>query len=114
MSGGLSGRWAPDRRRSAIPQGGIVGFWIWMIIVSLIAGVIFGPLARLVLPGKQNISLGWTILGGGIGAFLGGLIAYFLGVKDTSGPDWIQYLIQIICAAIVVAFISSRNSKAKV
>jgi uncharacterized membrane protein YeaQ/YmgE (transglycosylase-associated protein family) len=88
-----------------------VGFWIWMIIVSLIAGIIFGPLARLVLPGKQNISLGWTILGGGIGAFLGGLIAYFLGVKDTSGPDWIQYLIQIICAAIVVAFISARNSK---
>ena len=77
-------------------------YWVWMLIVSLIAGIIFGPLARLVLPGKQNISLGWTILGGGIGAFIGGLIAYFLGVKDTSGPDWIQYLIQIICAAIVI------------
>ena len=88
-----------------------MGFWIWMIIVSLIAGIIFGPLARLVLPGKQNISLGWTILGGGIGAFIGGVIAYLLGVKDTSGPDWIQYLIQIICAAIVVAIISSRNSR---
>ncbi|MEU4194765.1 GlsB/YeaQ/YmgE family stress response membrane protein [Kribbella sp. NPDC026611] len=88
-----------------------MGYWIWMIIVSLIAGIIFGPLARLVLPGKQNISLGWTILGGGIGAFIGGLIAYFLGVKDTSGPDWIQYLIQIVCAAIVIAIISARNSK---
>ena len=88
-------------------------YWVWMIIVSLIAGIIFGPLARLVLPGKQNISLGWTILGGGIGAFIGGLIAKLLGVKDTSGPDWIQYLIQIICAAIVVAIISSRNSRAK-
>jgi uncharacterized membrane protein YeaQ/YmgE (transglycosylase-associated protein family) len=86
-------------------------YWVWMIIVSLIAGIIFGPLARLVLPGKQNISLGWTILGGGIGAFLGGLIAYFLGVKDTSGPDWTQYLIQVVCAAIVIAFISARNSK---
>jgi uncharacterized membrane protein YeaQ/YmgE (transglycosylase-associated protein family) len=85
-------------------------FWVWMIIVSLIAGVIFGPLARLVLPGKQNISLGWTILGGGIGAFIGGVIAYLLGVKDTDGPDWTQYLIQIVCAAIVVAIISSRNN----
>ena len=88
-------------------------YWVWMLIVSLIAGIIFGPLARLVLPGKQNIGLGWTILGGGIGAFIGGLIAYFLGVKDTSGPDWIQYLIQIVCAAIVIAFISSRKSGAK-
>ncbi len=87
-----------------------MGFWIWMIIVSLIAGIIFGPLARLVLPGKQNISLGWTILGGGIGAFLGGLIAYFLGVEDTSARTG-SVLIQIICAAIVVAFISSRNSR---
>jgi len=91
-----------------------VGYWVWMIIVSLIAGVIFGPLARLVLPGKQNISLGWTILGGGIGAFIGGLIAHFAGIKDTPGPDWIQYLIQIACAAVVVAIISSRNSKARV
>ncbi|MGW6280731.1 GlsB/YeaQ/YmgE family stress response membrane protein [Kribbella sp. NPDC055071] len=88
-----------------------MGYWIWMIIVSLIAGVIFGPLARLVLPGKQNISLGWTILGGGIGAFIGGLIAYLLGVKDTSGPDWIQYLIQIVCAAIVIAVIAARKPR---
>ncbi|NOL43307.1 GlsB/YeaQ/YmgE family stress response membrane protein [Kribbella sandramycini] len=82
-----------------------------MIIVSLLAGVIFGPLARLVLPGKQNISLGWTILGGGIGAFIGGLIAYFLDIKDTNGPDWIQYLIQIICAAVVIAIIAGRKPK---
>ncbi|TDC25601.1 GlsB/YeaQ/YmgE family stress response membrane protein [Kribbella albertanoniae] len=83
-----------------------------MIIVSLLAGVIFGPLARLVLPGKQNISLGWTILGGGIGAFIGGLIAYFLDIKDTDGPDWIQYLIQIICAAVVIAIIAARKPRA--
>jgi len=88
-------------------------YWVWMLIVSLIAGIIFGPLARLVLPGKQNISLGWTILGGGIGAFIGGLIAKAFGVKDTPGPDWTQYLIQIVCAAIVVAIISARNSKTK-
>ena len=88
-----------------------MGYWIWMIIVSLLAGVIFGPLARLVLPGKQNISLGWTILGGGIGAFIGGLIAYFAGVKDTSGPDWIQYLIQIVCAVIVIAVIAARKPR---
>lgn len=89
-----------------------MGYWIWMIIVSLLAGVIFGPLARLVLPGKQNISLGWTILGGGIGAFIGGLIAYFLDIKDTDGPDILQYVIQIICAAVVIAIIAARKPRA--
>lgn len=32
------------------------------IIGALIAGIIIGPLARLALPGKQNISVGMTIL----------------------------------------------------
>jgi uncharacterized membrane protein YeaQ/YmgE (transglycosylase-associated protein family) len=88
-------------------------YWVWMLIVSLIAGVIFGPLARLVLPGKQNIGLGWTILGGGIGAFIGGLIAVALGVKDTPGPDWTQYLIQAVCAVIVVGAIAAYQGKVR-
>jgi uncharacterized membrane protein YeaQ/YmgE (transglycosylase-associated protein family) len=84
-----------------------------MLIVSLIAGIIFGPIARLILPGKQNISLGWTILGGGIGAFIGGLIAKAVGVKDTAGPDWTQYLIQIVCAVIVVAIVAAYQGRSK-
>jgi len=82
-------------------------YWVWMLIVSLIAGVIFGPLGRLLAPGKQNIGIFWTILGGGIGAFIGGLIAKALGVKDTPGPDWTQYLLQAIAAAVVVAVIAA-------
>lgn len=89
-------------------------YWVWMLIVSLIAGIIFGPLGRLLAPGKQNIGIFWTILGGGIGAFIGGLIAKALGVKDTSGPDWTQYLLQAIAAAVVVVIIAGfqRRSKA--
>lgn len=88
-------------------------YWVWMLIVSLIAGIIFGPIGRLIAPGKQNISIGWTILGGGIGAFIGGLIAKALGVKDTDGPDWIQYLIQAIAAAIIVMIIAAYQGRSK-
>jgi len=84
-----------------------------MLIVSLIAGIIFGPIGRLIAPGKQNIGVFMTILGGGIGAFIGGLIAKALGVKDTSGPDWTQYLIQAVCAAIVVTVIASLQGRNK-
>lgn len=76
--------------------------WLQTIIVSLLAGVIIGPLARLVLPGRQNISVGITILIGAVGAFLGGLIASWVGVEDTSGLDWTQYLIQVAVAAVLV------------
>jgi uncharacterized membrane protein YeaQ/YmgE (transglycosylase-associated protein family) len=76
--------------------------WVQTIIVSLLAGIIIGPLARLVLPGRQNISLGMTVLIGAVGAFLGGLIAQWIGVEETSGLDWTQYAIQVGVAAILV------------
>ncbi len=76
--------------------------WLGTIIASLLAGIIVGPLARLVLPGRQNISMGMTILIGAVGAFLGGLIAYWVGVEDTAGLDWTQYLIQVAVAAVLV------------
>jgi uncharacterized membrane protein YeaQ/YmgE (transglycosylase-associated protein family) len=88
-------------------------YWVWMLIVSLIAGVIFGPIGRLIAPGKQNIGVVMTVVGGGIGAFIGGLIAKALGVKDTDGPDWTQYLIQAVCAAIVVTIIAAYQGRSK-
>jgi uncharacterized membrane protein YeaQ/YmgE (transglycosylase-associated protein family) len=76
--------------------------WLGTIIASLLAGIIVGPLARLILPGRQNISLGMTVLIGAVGAFLGGLIANWVGVEDTSGLDWTQYAIQVGVAAVLV------------
>jgi uncharacterized membrane protein YeaQ/YmgE (transglycosylase-associated protein family) len=79
--------------------------WLGTIIASLLAGIIVGPLARLVLPGRQNISLGMTILIGAVGAFLGGLIAQWVGVEETSGLDWTQYAIQVgVAVVLVVAY----------
>lgn len=81
------------------------------IIGGLIAGIIIGPLARLVLPGKQNISLGMTIVLGAVGAIVGGFIAQALGVGDTSGIDWIKHAIQVGVAALVVVIYGSMQGK---
>ena len=54
--------------------------WLSTIIGALLAGIIIGPLARLVLPGKQNISIGMTILIGAVGALVGGLVADWLNI----------------------------------
>lgn len=78
---------------------GVIG----SIVGGLILGLIIGPLGRLVLPGKQNISLGMTILIGAAAAIAGGLIADAIGVGDTSGIDWIKLLIQVGLAAVGVA-----------
>ena len=81
------------------------------IIGALLAGLIIGPLARLVLPGKQNISLGMTIVVGAIGALVGGFIAQALGVGETDGIDWIKHAIQVGVAAIVVVLYGSMTGR---
>jgi uncharacterized membrane protein YeaQ/YmgE (transglycosylase-associated protein family) len=75
---------------------------IGTIVGALIAGIIIGPLARLVLPGKQSISLGMTILIGAIGALIGGFIYGALGGEDTAGIDWVLHAIQVGVAALAV------------
>ncbi len=72
------------------------------IIGGLVAGIIIGPLARLVLPGKQDLSLGMTILLGAVGAIVGGFLYQAFGGGETSGIDWIRLFVQIAVAAVVV------------
>jgi uncharacterized membrane protein YeaQ/YmgE (transglycosylase-associated protein family) len=79
-----------------------MGSVIGTIFSGLVAGVIIGPLARLVLPGKQDISLVMTIVIGAVGAIGGGLIYHGLGGGETSGIDWIKLFIEVAVAAILV------------
>jgi len=75
---------------------------IGTILWAIIGGAIIGVLARLILPGRQNISV-WLTVGVGIAAALiGGLIADWLGVGDTDGIDWIRHIIQIALAVLFV------------
>lgn len=75
---------------------------IGTILWAIIGGAVIGIIARLILPGRQNISM-WVTIGVGIvAALLGGLIATWLGVGDTKGIDWIRHAIQIVLAVIGV------------
>ncbi|CCH77353.1 putative membrane protein [Nostocoides japonicum T1-X7] len=72
------------------------------IIGTIIFGAILGMLARLVLPGKQNISVVMTVLCGIIGAIVGYWLAAALNVRHTGGIDWIRDLISVIVAALAI------------
>jgi uncharacterized membrane protein YeaQ/YmgE (transglycosylase-associated protein family) len=85
---------------------------VWTIVGALIAGIIIGPLARLVLPGQQNISLGVTILLGAVGALIGGFVYEALGGSETSGIDWIKLLVQVGVAAVAVLIYGSTKRSA--
>jgi uncharacterized membrane protein YeaQ/YmgE (transglycosylase-associated protein family) len=68
------------------------------IVVYVIAGAIIGALARLVVPGKQNMSMAITVGLGIVAAVIGGYLwnAVF---PDNEGVAWIG---SIIVAAVLV------------
>lgn len=73
------------------------------IIGALVIGIVIGVLGRLVVPGRQHIGVLWTIVVGIVAAFIGTGIAEGIGVADTRGIDWMEWLIQIVLAAVGVA-----------
>ena len=88
-----------------------------LIVSIILIGLIAGALARLVVPGRQNISVPMTILLGIVGSFLGGFLGYLIFHKDAeSGFFQPSGIIGSVIGAIIVLVIylkvSSRNSVA--
>jgi uncharacterized membrane protein YeaQ/YmgE (transglycosylase-associated protein family) len=80
-----------------------------LIISLLVVGLIAGAVARLVVPGRQNISIPMTILLGIVGSFVGGFIGYLLFHKDaSSGFFQPAGIIGSIIGAIIVLLIWTR------
>jgi len=79
------------------------------IVTMLIIGLIAGLLARAIVPGRQSLSIGMTIVIGIIGSFVGGLLGYVLFGKDAA-EGFLQPagIIGSIFGAIIVLLIWTR------
>ena len=84
-----------------------------LIISAIFVGLIIGALGRLVLPGRQDISIVLTIVIGVIAALIGSFIASAIGVGETRGIDWIKLIIQVALAALGVALVVGRFSSGR-
>lgn len=71
-------------------------------IAAIVAGCIVGPLARLILPGRQNLSVIMTIVLGAVGALLGVFIGSLLFDYEGGLLNPLGLLLGVIGALIVV------------
>ena len=78
------------------------------MIGFLIAGLIIGLLARLLLPGRQKIGLLWTLVLGVVGSLIGGTIANALNTGDIWELNVIGFIAAVF-ASVVVLSIAERS-----
>ena len=102
-----AGAWDTFAGRKPYGQGNqledtMIGFIIGLLIIGLIAGAV----ARLLVPGKQEMSVPMTMLIGVIGSFVGGFLGALIFGKDIDdGFFQASGIIGSIIGAIIVLLI---------
>jgi uncharacterized membrane protein YeaQ/YmgE (transglycosylase-associated protein family) len=82
------------------------------VIVYIIAGAIIGALARLIMPGKQDLSIVATIVVGIVAAIIGGILweAIF---PDNDGIAWIgSIIVALVLLWLYARFFSAGTRRA--
>ncbi|TQJ39689.1 putative membrane protein YeaQ/YmgE (transglycosylase-associated protein family) [Arthrobacter sp. SLBN-112] len=83
------------------------------MIGFIVAGLVIGALARLIKPGKQNLSIVATLLLGLAGSVIGGVIASLLGTGNIFELNFLGFIVAVIAAVLLIGVaegISGRRS----
>lgn len=72
------------------------------MIGFIVAGLIIGALARLIKPGKQNLSILATLGLGLVGSVIGGLIASALGTGDVWELNILGFVLAVVASVLLI------------
>jgi uncharacterized membrane protein YeaQ/YmgE (transglycosylase-associated protein family) len=68
----------------------------------LVAGLVIGALARLIKPGKQDLSIAMTLLLGLAGSVIGGVVASLLGTGSVWELNFLGFVVAVIASVALV------------
>ena len=88
-----------------------------LIVTIIIVGLVAGLLARLIVPGKQDLSIAMTIIIGIIGSFVGGFLGYLLFHKDSQDgfvqpSSWFGSIIGAVIVLLIWLRVGNRRRSA--
>ena len=72
------------------------------MIGFIVFGLVVGVLARLLVPGRQHLSLWMTLLLGLVGSVVGGLVANALGTGDIFELNVLGSVVAIATAVVLI------------
>lgn len=72
------------------------------MIGFIVFGLVVGVLARLLVPGRQHLSLWMTLLLGLVGSVVGGVVANALGTGDIFELNFLGAVVAIAAAVVLI------------
>jgi len=78
------------------------------MIGFIVFGLLVGILARLLVPGRQELSIVMTVLLGVVGSVVGGVVANALGTGDVFELNFVGSVVAI-AASVVLIVIGERT-----
>jgi uncharacterized membrane protein YeaQ/YmgE (transglycosylase-associated protein family) len=88
---------------------------IGSIILAIIVGAVIGLVARLVMPGKQNVGMIMTVVLGAVGGLIGSAVAAQFGYHNANGGiAWIPFFVGVGAAVVLIAIweaVTGRRSR---
>lgn len=82
---------------------------IGYILALALSGLVIGALARLLLPGRDPMSLLETMLAGIAGSLIAGLIAYYVFDREKGAG----FLLSILCTILIVYAVRKFRQRAE-
>lgn len=84
---------------------------MFAIIGFLVFGLVIGAVARLLKPGKQNLSILATLGLGVVGSIIGGLLASLIGTGKITELDFLGTVFAVIAAVLLVGTAEALTGK---
>lgn len=82
------------------------------IILAIIVGAIIGVVARLVMPGKQNVGMIMTVVIGAVGGLIGSAVASQFGYHNANGGiAWVPFFIGVGAAIVLIALYEALTGR---
>lgn len=84
------------------------------MIGFIVFGLVVGAVARLIKPGKQNLSLLATLLLGLAGSVVGGIVANLLGTGSIFELNILGSIVAIVVAVLLIGVAETLSGRRSV
>lgn len=85
---------------------------IGAIITAVVVGAIIGALARLIMPGRQNVSTLMTVVLGIGGALIGSWLTAAVGYTNSNGGFAIvPFVVGVVVAIVLIAIYTALSGR---